>query len=362
MLITPILRQVRPFNANADYKFYFTYQGGTQARANRLVITAVDAIGALEYDSSVESFSLEHVVPSGSLTNGVQYRAKIQVGDGYGNWSAFSEEIFFWVLDDPVITIPDTIINYTDNNRVYNQTIIFSADWVHPNSEIVTSYRYLLYDSNQNLIQSFPVQYPSGATTLTQEIAGLQNKTTYFLKIETETEHFQLSSSGFIEFQAWYVTPELSARLTVNNNLDEGAVELTSDIFQLILVLQDPSGNIIPQESIVFDPAGWIDMNNVAYGKLIAQEGFASRSSELFLQLWAKNIPDDVIFLTIFSPEGKTDLIMYGNQVHAFKYLYSSTIVAHFVSNELAIGVDEIVVIGLKQYQDLIELNITAVI
>ena len=132
MLTTPVLRKFNPFNATSDFLFKFDYKGSNQAAKNNLVIEKVDD-NTVVYNQTQSTFSLQHNLPANTISNGINYRAKIRVGDINNNWSNFSDYIMFWVFDNPILAI--TTIDYDNQNRVYNQTINFETTYSHPNSE-----------------------------------------------------------------------------------------------------------------------------------------------------------------------------------------------------------------------------------
>ena len=358
MLTTPVLRRFNPFDSAQEFMFRFDYQGSNQTNKNNLVIEKVSD-NTVVYNQTITTFSLQHLLPANTLVNGVNYRAKIRVGDINNNWSQFSEYVLFWAFASPVITI--TTIDYDNQNRVYNQTVNFETTYIHPNNEILQSYRYLLYDSNQNLMTSFSEVFADGSVPLTQEITGLNNGELYYLEVKTQSVNGQLSSTGLINFKPFYIVPRLSAILTPENSPEQGGVKLSASLLQLRLKLYDGNGNEIDKSSVDYIDNDWIDMNRFDYGKLVTGQGFRIEQSNFTLQLWCKNIPEDEVFLTLYSTTGKTELKMYGNRVHAFKSIYGSTLVGHFASDEIVIGQDEVVSIIVKQVNNLIDLFTTVV-
>lgn len=352
MLTTPVLKRINPFDKGQDYMFGFGYQGSNQTNKNNLIIEKVSD-NQVVYNQTQTTFSLRHVLPADTLVNGINYRAKIRVGDINNNWSQFSEYIFFWVLQSPVLEI--TTIDYNNQNRVYNQTVNFETTYSQANSEALQSYRYLLYDNNQDLMVSFPEKFANGSLPLTQEITGLGNGVLYYLEVKTQSVNGQQGSTGLINFKPFYITPKLLSTLVVENAPEQGALKLNADILQLFLKLYDGNGNEVNQFDIDYIDNDWIDMNRTDYAKLVTSEGFKIEQSNFTLQIWCKNIPENEVFLTLFSNNGKIKLSMYGNKIHAFKSIYGSSLLGHFASEEIVIDSNDVVSIIIRQVDELID-------
>lgn len=344
-LQTPIIKEIKPFPATEEYTFEFYYNGDNQAVKNNLVIED-NSDGTVVYDSIIDTFQLSHPVTANTLTNGTEYRCKVRVADVNSNWSSFSEYEVFWVLSDPIITI-DTI---DENNKVYNQTVNFSSTYSQSEGELLESYRYILYDSNKNIIESFPEQFSDGSTALTQEITGLDNGYLYYLEVKTLSVNGQEGTSGLIQFTPQYLTPKLSATLTVENKKEQGAIRLTSQIVQLIGQIDSGTVSYVNDEEI--------DLTN---GEVSFQDGFNMSGSDFILKLWFKDIPDNVVFLKLVANEGYIELIKYNNCIHAFKQNYNSTNKAHFVSNQLTMNAGTPYMLYMKQINQLIGLSLQTV-
>lgn len=356
MLTTPVLRQIKPFSQGETAAIRFDYKGNTQISRNELIIEQVSD-NTVVYQQTQASFSFAHniVIPN-DLINGTNYRAKIRVGNTT-DWSVFSDYVFFWVLAEPVLTI--TTI---DENAVKDQTVEFSTTYTHVNGELLESYRYLLYDSNQNLLNSFTEKFSDGSAPLTQEIAGLEDGVTYYLEVITNSVHGQEGTTGLVTFTPDYIAPQLLTILEAVNKPSQGAIQVTASIFQLILKLYDSNNNEISQFDIDYIDNDWVDMNRPDYQNLVASEGFLINGSEFWLQLWAKDIPDNTNFLKLTAPEGEINLEKQDNQIHVFKTINGSTLSSHYVSNEFTALATDTIMIGMKQYNNAIDVYVEVVI
>lgn len=356
MLTTPILKYpIRPFDATKDYEFIFYVNGGNQVLRNNLVIE--DVVTNIEvYNQIQESFGYKHKVPAGTLINGKSYKVKIRTGGIDNKWSQFSEYQMFYCFSPAIITIPT--INYDDQNRVYNQTVNFEAIYTQLEGELLQSYRFLLYDSNKDLIKSFPEQFYSGTGNLSQEIAGLDNGELYYIQVKTESVNGLLTDTELIWFKPFYITPRLSVVLTPENIKEQGAIKLSANIIQIIGKLYDNLGNQINPLSVEYIDDEWLDLTRIDYDKLVFDDGFNILQSNFMLKMWCKNILDNEVFLTLYSPYGKIELIKYNNMIHVFKTSKYHNLKSHFVSDEFDFDANLQYMIYLKQVDNLIDIAI----
>lgn len=354
----PILRSIIPFPSTSQQIFDFYYEGGNQAIRNQLTIERTSD-NVVVYNSTQETFSLRHTLSPSTLTNGIEYKARIRVGDINNNWSDYSDYIIFWVLSIPNFEI--TNIDYANQNRVYNQTVLFQATYSHTNNEQLQSYRFLLYDSNQNLLQSFPEQFANGSTPLTQEITGLENGTLYYIEVKTLSVHGQQGSSSLINFRPFYIAPRLSAVITPENLTEQGAIKISANIIQIIGKLYDQNGNEINPVNIQYIDGEWLDLTRPDYKVLIFENGFNIMQADFMMKIWRKNIPENIPFIVFPSPFGRIELIRISNKIHAFKYINGINLKPHFASNEYNFVDGQEFTIYFKQQNHLIELIVESV-
>jgi len=354
MLTNPILAYpIKPFDATKDYEFIFYVNGGNQVLRNNLIIENVSD-NVEVYNQTIESFSYKHKVLANMLVNGTVYKVKIRTGGLDNTWSQFSEYQMFYCLTPAIITIPT--IDYTNQNRVYNQTVNFEAVYTQSENEQLQSYRFLLFDSNKDLIKSFPEQFYSGSGNLSQEITGLDNGTLYYIQVKTESVNGLLSGTELIWFKPLYITPRLSLVLTPENLAEQGAIKLSANIVQIIGKLYDNNGVQVNPLDVEYIDGEWLDLTRFDYDKLNFDDGFNIAQSDFTMKLWCKNIPDDKVFLTLNSPYGKVELMKYNNRIHAIKTSMFHKLKAHFISDEFDFTSNMQYMIYLKQTNNLIDM------
>lgn len=354
MLTTPILSEIKTFSATIPYEFTFNVRGGSQVVANNLVIERISDNAEI-YNQTQESFSFRHELPADTLVNGVNYRIKVRTKDISGKFSNFSASLLFWCYSKPSLYI--TTINYDDQNRVYNQTVIFETIYSQSENELLQSYRYLLYDENKNLLSSFPEHYSDGNDMLTQEIAGLENGRLYYIEVITLSPNGNMGTSGLINFKPFYIAPKFTITLTPENLIEQGAVKISANILQIILKLYDDMGNQINPFNVQYIDNEWINMNRIDYDKLVADEGFNILSDDFILQLWCKELPESKVFLTLFSPQGKIEMFKFNNKIRLYKYINNLDFQGYYVSDDFELdSFDQELMIHVKQENQTIDI------
>ena len=348
MLKTPILMPPTPIDATGVQTIKFGYSGQNQAMRNNLVIESLS--GEQIYNQIQNTFSLSHNVPANTLVNGQTYRMKVRVGDINNNWSNFSDLVIFYTLSSPTLSID----NIDEQGRVYNQTWIFETSYLHPDNELLQSYRYFLYDFNQNLKTAFSEVFSDGSEVLTQEITGLNNGERYYVEVRTLSVKGQTATTGKIQFIPFYAAPQINGVLEVANVPTEGAIKLNLSAKQVLFKLYDDNGNLIDVLDVGYVEDTKIDMNRLDYTKLVTDDGFRTETENFVFQIWFENIVENETLFKIYSPLGWMDVNFYGDRFHCFKHYYQNNVVAHFVSNEVVIN--EQITLFIKQLDGLMDM------
>ena len=355
MLTTPILNNIKTFNATKESAFTFNVRGGSQVAGNNLVIERIND-NAVIYNQSQETFNFKQILPASTLINGVNYRAKIRTRDINNKWSNFSATLLFWCYSEPSLNI--TTIDYSNQNRVYNQTVLFETTYSQLENEILQSYRYLLYNENKDLLKSFTEQYADGSQALTQEITGLENSKLYYLEVITLSPNGNSGTSGLINFKPLYIAPKLMMAVEPINEPEQGAIKVGANIIQIILKLYDNNGNQINPMDVEYIDNEWIDLNRTDYNRLIASDGFNISQDNFILQLWCKNLPEDKVFLTLFSPQGKLEFFKLNNRIRVYKSINNLNFKKYFASNDFTATNEQELMIYMKQDGHLIDLQV----
>lgn len=336
-LVRPIIELIEhPFDATRAYDITFTTLGqGDQVVRNNFVIINNNT-GLEVYNQNIESFELKHTIPSGTLVNGTEYYAKLRTGNVNNEWSEFSNYIYFKCFSPPIITI--TNIN---NGIVNNQTYTFTATYTQAENEVLQSYRYLLYNSNQILLQSFNEKFDN---LLSQEITGFDNDENYYIEVKTNTVNNLEGSTGLISFKASFIQPKLMSVLSLENNSNDGTITASAEVIQVL--------GYIGSGSVSYESSDWINLLN---GSVVFDEGF-SFENDFTMKVWGKGLVTDKVFLKIKTPIGYYEFTYYDDKIHCFKHLYNGGIIPHYASNLLSFVSTDNIFIWVKQINGAIDL------
>ena len=303
-LTKPILRSIPPFPATSAKAFNFDVFGGAQVIYNQLEIQK-NSDNTQIYLSKVQSFQYVHNVSAGTLTNGIEYKARVRTYDvnnvtpsDWSNW------VVFWALAVPTVAItniPDNIVN--------NQTFTFEGSYTH-SGDTLESYRFLLYDSNQTLLQTFNEQF---GTPISQEVAGLENDQTHHIELITLSAKGMSGTSGKIQFLAQYIQPRLSSILTLENMPDQAAIKITANVIQIIFESTEGAYS--------FEDDDWV---NLSSGVITASAPFRVER-DFTLKLWCKSLPINYSFLVLTGEQGTISLKYYDDRIWLFKTAGTTT-------------------------------------
>lgn len=314
-LTTPIVSTITPFDATLVYTVNFTVSGGDQVTGNVLTVYN-NTTNVVVYTNTVTSLILSNTIPANTLVNGVTYKCTIQTKNSLAQTSTASSSVVFIPLSPATITFT----NIT-SGKVYDQNVTFSATYSQAQGELLQQFEYYLYDSNKNLLQSYPVQYTS-STPLTQLVSNLNNGIIYFARINSISINGQTGDSGYVQFIPSYITPLLNTTLTAQNISSTGSILVNANIVQVL-------GTII-SGTPTYTSSTWIDLTT---SQITFQQGFNINQDNFVLKLWCKNIPEDKVFLTLNSNSGHIDFEKSNSKIHIFRYLTNCSVVAHFISN-----------------------------
>ena len=323
---TPILnREISPFKQEINYDFRFFYNGTAQIVSNNLVIENANT-GQIVYNSTINSFNLYHRVMANTLENGTMYRAKIRIKGSNEVWSDFSDSVIFFVLAEPSISIQG--VDFLNQNRVYSQSPLISANYSHENDEELSVYAFYLYDNNQNLIRKYQDVFYFGSGSLSQQLDGLESARIYHIEIRTLSVNRQQFSTGLIPILPTYETPKISGTIISKNIPDKGALEVEANILQIIGYYRDKNGTITTD--FEFIDGEKVDLRD---GAAIGFQQNIEIPKDFSLQIWASDIVEDKVFLTLFGLNGKVIFYKYKNRIHSQIEIDGMPISSHFVSN-----------------------------
>lgn len=220
MLVTPSLQQFEnnsSIDGNLENIFYFNVVGGDLVVKNRLVIQNI-VDNETAYDQEQTTYLLQHAVPTNTLKNGSTYKARVMTYNQQGETSEWSEWLIFTVYSNPVVEFT----NLGDGN-ITSQNYIFTASYSQAESLKMRNYRFLLYDSNRNLISESDLQTNK---EIQYEIGSLENATNYYVEFRVTSMSNASATTGLKAIHVEYITSEGGNVLEVVNNYEDATIDL----------------------------------------------------------------------------------------------------------------------------------------
>ena len=348
-LSTPVLEEIKPFDANDIYDFQFTYnKGGMQYSKSNLIISTSRGDGTDQdvYDVNIDSYDPFHTYVPGlalaTLENGKQYRAKIRVGTG-DSWSEFSEWRLFYAHSTPVVVFT----NISTEGQIYNHIDSFQVSYTMPVGEHdpLVSYHFELYDKNMRLINKYPKRYPSGVM-VEQIVKDLEVDKEYNIRFKAESSHGRIVDI-VREFTPTYEPPILGETTFLVNNLEsKPSVKIEYELYQI-------DGTVMNGEYISFEDDTWVDLKN----KSIYYNTDFHIEDDFVLKLWFKDLDNNKTILKMVGDNGSSVKIIYSyNRIHVCKYRGNSPHSTHVVCRK-TISPDQSTFMIVKQIDNMIDIT-----
>ena len=227
-VVQPIAQSVPAFDAKNSNTFTFVSNGGNQVVSNRLVIRNNDTNEEI-YNKKIESYRFEHTVPENTLENGIYYNFYFRTYDIMDNESPMSNVIPFRCFDTPTIEIT----NIPENGIVESSNFSLEISYNQDQGELIDFAKVLLYDQLGNEIFESENIYNAFIPPLTIEytLNGLEDNTTYGVAVRVITVNKTVVDSGIENFTTRYFTPSLSTLLELENNCEDGYVQIKNNFY-----------------------------------------------------------------------------------------------------------------------------------
>ena len=234
-LTTPVLAPVPYFDASKAQTFTFAVRGGDQVTGNIITIKN-NATLEVVYTSSVTSFKLEHIVPAGTLANGMYYQATIKTKNAAGQESNESNAVQFYCYAQPSFTFT----NVVDEGEVGNSSYAFNVRYNNttPNAnEYLNEFVFNLYSAAGTLLSTSGAQYNSSKTLpldLSYLFSGLVDKTAYMVEVVGVTTGGRQITTGKVMFTTTYTQPSLYSYIYLTNQCQEGYITIDCNVVAII--------------------------------------------------------------------------------------------------------------------------------
>ncbi len=310
----PSLRKILPFPATENHTIYFDVSGiSQQIFYNELEIKLSSDTSQVVYLQRVQEFRYQHTIPTNTLTNGNQYVAVTRIYDSTNALIGESTPIFFYCLSTPILTIP-TIVN----GEVGNQTVSFQGVYTQVEGELLQSYKFILYDDNQNKISESPEIY---SDAIQYEFSELENRVKYFIELITITVNELATTTGLVEFTPRYVAPRFNSSIELQNLYDEASILVKCNIIRIVG---------IPD----IEPVSYIDdMTDLTNNGVWFNDGF-NLSGNWTIQMWVKDIVDNSTFFKMIAKDGSHIKLEYKqNKINLYKMMNEEYMLQKVIGN-----------------------------
>lgn len=219
---TPIMGEVNAFDASEAHVFTFSVPGTSVISGNTLVIENAQTLQVVYQQTSTDVNS--HTVPSNTLENGVYYQVSVSVYDETGSKSYQSQPVQFYCFTTPTFIIS----GLQENQTIYASTSSFQANYDQAEGELLNSYRFVLYDTANQVLADSGVQYVGTTlpppTAVTWMFSGLMNGETYKIKAYGTTAYGTEISTNAVTFNVVLTIPTTGLGISAKNECDIGAV------------------------------------------------------------------------------------------------------------------------------------------
>lgn len=258
-MVTPVINNIAPFDAEIGTRFTFTYTGGITDSYFEIFDTNNSLIYDSRNDSRVgvsqlkqrtihsatETYIEDGVIKENllkNLVNNSQYYIQLTVING--EESSTSEKKLFRCITTPTLSVyvnDGTEAPLSDSYILTTASLEIYASYVQSfvDGEIyedLNCYQFILYDNNYQAIytsQLYYNLYDDENNHIYTRINGLEEKR-YFLKVIGKTIHGYLIENVLITIDVVYKSSTQKTTLYVENCYDEGFIKVGTNIHALL--------------------------------------------------------------------------------------------------------------------------------
>lgn len=234
-LVKPVLSSVPAFDAKQQMIFEFSANGGDTIVGSKLTIKENDT-GTVVYSETKTSSLYNHILDANTLTNNKYYMASIQTQNSSGDFSASSNSIQFWCFTLPTITF----INIPSNRIIEASSYNFEATYNQLEGELLNSYGFILYDSDDNIIKdinsgnrTYIYDVTPPPTALNHSFSNLEDGVTYKVQAVGYTKYDTVVYSNKEQFSVKYGSSQFTTGISLTNNCKDGTVLVQCAIHDL---------------------------------------------------------------------------------------------------------------------------------
>jgi len=345
----PTLHSIQTFDAKRGASVYFTYTGSKQIASNELTITNI-ATGLVVYKFKNQNYEKVHHIPPTVLENGKTYKAEVKVTHSDGTSSDFSNAVTFYTVTTPILDI----ISIDGQGYVYNTDVTFVANYKQVEDDLITRYRFSLYDENNYLLKNYPMRYNDSKailTSISETIHDLRKGKGYYIEVSVETEKgmFHSHKERFIPM---YVTPAVRGVIEAENDEEFGFVKVNSRLKQLL----GTAITATEYHDYQYIDKDWIVIPNEA--PVLFKGLGMNRASDFIMKVWFYDVPIGDMFLSLTQEDGLISIDFYRLKDRVIAKKYINGVGSVYTSNVLNVGQDEKIFMFVKVVEHRIDIVI----
>lgn len=334
-LTTPILYSQVAFDATASQVFSFNVIGGDQVAKNRLVITN-QSTNTVVYNQVQQTYSFQHNLPAGVLTNGVYYSAYIITYNSNGAASPKSNSIQFYCYSTPSFEFT----NLPSGNIISNSSFNFEVTYNQNEGELLDTYSFTLYDARQIQIATSGVKYVGSSvappTVISYTFTGFSDKTNYYIKANGQTVQGTIIETPLISIDVVYTKPNIFSIIELNNNCNGGYISVKSNLIDI-----RSSSN--PSPPVYVDNNTAVDARS--QGRYVEWSSGFSLDDDFTVSLWGKNFNENSDIIKMAADNGNNIIVRYRTNedgtVYADATVTNGTAIYYIYSGSIAAPIND---------------------
>lgn len=308
-MAVPYINNIAPFDATKQFTITFTFSGN-QSYGSQIKIqdasTLTEVYNHVEGDGT-NPLPLQHTVPARTLSNGKRYYAWVRSRDINGSYSDWSDKATFYCFSTPVINFKSVPSNL--ELSIYRDSVTISAQYSHPQGELLQKYSFVLYDSNKQVVIQSPQSYDTNNMTYT--FTQLSDATVYYIKVVGETVHQMLCESDYLKVMTDYGDKDKYTTLYLNNDSCNGYITYRSNII-IINDFRDGNFKYIDQKEIDLTGEDKKYLDRVIYGNdFIIKSDFS-------LWLKGRDLYRDDTLLTIIDTTNDIEIVLSSHKYYDY--------------------------------------------
>jgi hypothetical protein len=210
------------------------------------------------YDTTqLTSSNTSHVVPSGTLTAGINYKWNVQVW--YGSSTATSQYSFIQSSSLPTIEFFDPDFN-SPPVVLPGQNYLFKALYSQAEDISISKFKYILYDENDNIILDTGYIY---GFTPEYEFEGMIRSNTYKVECIAVSQNGLTCTTGKQEFSIdTFSIPDTTPDIDVISNDTDASITVSWGDLKLVTPIVSGTYSYVPakfNEGLLLDDSSEID-------------------------------------------------------------------------------------------------------